>query len=225
MLALFAHPSGRLVALTAALAAAATGCGDEFTTETEPPPPCHPAELEDAFEGDQLSLLWGQQGNIGTTGVANGRGFAELPANQDSVLVGLFSQRQYDLNGCNVWVEVPVVPPAEAVGGAVLTATVGNSFAYMVTEQGLLGMGLQIGDNIVASTATTYDAAAHRWWRIRHDGTTIFFESSADGAAYDTLLQTASPPTYEVNILLGAQVKAPNAEPVRAEFDNLNLLP
>jgi hypothetical protein len=96
----------------------------------------------------------------------------------------------------------------------------------METWGGTLGMALIVGLAVQASTTTTYDPAAHRWWRIREEAGTIYFETSPDAAQWNTLLQTGSPPQLEtVYVVLAAQVGAAYGAPVRAEFDNLNLLP
>jgi hypothetical protein len=221
--------SGRAaLALTVGLAAMASGCGDDFTPEEQlPAPPCHPAELEDDFAGDQLSLLWNTHGQTGTVGVAEGRGFIELGPNQAPHNVGMTTERAYDLRGCNLWVEVARVPPAEVQGGALLMAGLdGDNAAIIETWAGMLAMGMVINGTYQAGTSTTYDAARHRWWRLREEDGTIHFETSADAQKWDTLLQSASPVSVDgVTVALAAQVAEPYGDVLRVEFDNLNLLP
>ncbi len=217
-----------VMALTVGLGAVALGCGDDFTPEEQgPEPPCHPAELEDDFSGDQLSLLWNEHGQTGTVGVAQGRAFVELAANQPSQNVGMTTEREYDLRGCNLWLEVPLVPPAEVQGGALLMAGLDqNHFAVIETWAGSLTAGLFVGGSFEAGTSTTYDASVHRWWRLREAGGTLHFETSPDAEQWNTLLQTASPASLEaVTVMLAAQISDPYGDVVRVEFDNLNLLP
>ncbi len=217
-----------VAALTAVLAAAASGCGDDFTPEEQASePPCHPAELEDDFSGDQLSLLWNAYGEDGTVGVAQGRGFIELAANQAPQGAGMATEREYDLRGCNLWVAVPLVPAADGQGGAFLMAALDEDhYALFETWAGSLTMGLVVGGTFEAATSTTYDAANHRWWRLREESGTLYFEMSSDAAQWDTLLQTASPAEIDaVTVVLAAQIGEPYGAAARVEVDNLNLVP
>jgi len=217
-----------VLALTVVFGAVALGCGDDFTPEEQvPEPPCHPAELEDDFAGDQLSLLWNTHGQTGTVGVAQGRAFVELAANQAPQNVGMTTERQYDLRGCNLWVEVPLVPPAEVQGGALLMVGIDqNNYAVIETWAGSFILGMVVGSSFDAATSTTYDPSVHRWWRVREASGTLHFETSPDAVEWNTLLQAASPAALEaVTVMLAAQIRDPYGQVARVEFDNLNLLP
>lgn len=217
-----------MLGLVAVLATAAVGCGDEFTPDSEPPaPPCHPTELEDDFNGATPNQLWLLHQEAGAVGVAGGHGFAEVPAGISGQGAWFSTHRSYDVRGCQVWVEVPLVPPGDLDGGALFSVMVDqDDMALFETSGGELGMGLLVGGAFQAGTSTSYDPVQHRWWRIRDDAGIIYFETSGDGLTWRVLLQTETPALLDaVHVLLGVQVLAPYSGVVRAEFDNLNLLP
>jgi len=214
--------------LVALLATVTTGCSDEFAGE-EPAtePPCHPAELEDDFEGDQLSLLWDVWADTGAAGVADGHAFLELAANVPDQYLVIISDRQYNLTGCNLWIEVPKVPAADAPVIASLSVGIdqGNG-ALMQVAAGELAAGLVVNDTYEAGTQKSYDLAAHRWWRIRHGEGDLHFETSPNGQDWELQLRSASPMDPDaVTIAFVLRNWERYAQPVRFELDNLNLLP
>lgn len=210
------------------LAAVVSGCSDEFdSTEPPPEPPCHPAELEDDFEGDQLSLLWQVHAATGAIGVAEGHGFFELAANLPDQDLYLISDRQYDLTGCNLWVEVPKVPASDVPALASLSIGIsqGNGAVFQVGT-GELGVGLVVNGSYEAGAQKSYDMATHRWWRVRHADGDLHFEVSPDGRDWELLLRSESPAEPSaVTIAFVLQNWDPYDQPVRFEVDNLNLLP
>ncbi|MBW2452912.1 MAG: hypothetical protein JRI68_00280 [Deltaproteobacteria bacterium] len=214
--------------LAVLLAAVVSGCSDEFeSAEPTPEPPCHPTELEDDFEGDQISLLWDTIADTGTIGVAEGHGFAELSPNLPDQYLVMLTARQYDLTGCNVWVEVPKVPASDVPAAVSLSVGLspGNGGLFQVTA-GELAVGLVVNQNYEAGTQKSYDLAAHRWWRIRHEDGDLHFETSPDGQQWELLLRSASPAEPSaVTIGFVLQNWDPYDQPVRFEIDNLNLLP
>ena len=73
--------------------------------------------------------------------------------------------------------------------------------------------------------ALPYDADAHRWWRLREQAGQTYWEISADGVAWTTLLQLASPvPVSAVDVELGLSCDN-GCAPATAYFDNYNLPP
>jgi hypothetical protein len=60
------------------------------------------------------------------------------------------------------------------------------------------------GGNLVAAidssfyTLVPYDPIAHRFWRIREQGGSVFFETSPDDAVYTTLYEVPTPSFVDV---------------------------
>ncbi|HEX6041801.1 vanadium-dependent haloperoxidase, partial [Longimicrobium sp.] len=74
----------------------------------------------------------------------------------------------------------------------------------------------------------SYDAQAHRWWRIRHDAAAdrVHWETSPDGRAW-TSHRDAPPPFAidAVQIAIGAGLLGAEPAPGMAIFDNVNQVP
>ena len=81
-----------------------------------------------------------------------------------------------------------------------------------------------------------YDPAVHRFWRIRHDGVGLLWDTSADGltwpdaASDERQIATASPTPADLiitdlDVRVGARAEAEALSPGQPQFDNLNLLP
>ncbi len=225
-------PAALTVGLAALLATVSTGCSDEFNSTGAPPtPPCHPAELEDDFGGGEIGLLWEAYGAAagGTIGVADGHGMLEVAAGVPEQNLYLVTRRQYDLTGCNVWLEVPTVPASDAPVIAMLQVGLSeaNAGVFQVVD-GELAAGLIIDNSYEAGTQKSHDPVAHRWWRIRHGDGDLYFETSPDGADWELLLSSASPGEPSAVTVAFALFTYGGLAPdqrVRFELDNLNLLP
>jgi len=76
-----------------------------------------------------------------------------------------------------------------------------------------------------------YDAVAERWWRIRHDGSKVHFETSPDGVSYSDHVTPKTPITtpFSINEPVKLELIASNSKRVSAtgvaRFDCLNVPP
>ena len=85
-------------------------------------------------------------------------------------------------------------------------------------------IGVRVGSTDIGGPP--YDAAAHRWWQVRTDGTTLFFETSADGASWVPLVTTALPAYMEgVHVVFGTRARVAVTSPEPAVMDNFNFPP
>jgi hypothetical protein len=69
----------------------------------------------------------------------------------------------------------------------------------------------------------TYDSTDHRWWGLREDAGTLYFETSSDGTNWlerASVLTAATFPVDSVNVVLGAGDDG-NVDPGVFELDNL----
>lgn len=100
----------------------------------------------------------------------------------------------------------------------------GNDNLQFVLENGVLYFRERVG-NVDNDTTTSFNAVGHRWWRIRVAGSTAFWETSSNGAAW--LVQRtktlATPTPNNVSIGLGAGYYGTEPAPGTARFDNFNL--
>ena len=140
---------------------------------------------------------------------------------------GVASAQAHDFRGKAAQVEV-----AQAVSQAgwvenILDVWLNEQNYYWISAgAGSLAFRAVVG-GVTDQSYVTYDAAAHRHWRIRHDqaANTVSFETSADGAAWQTHKTVAAGFALEaVSIYLGAGAWwTGNPAPGEARYDNFRL--
>jgi hypothetical protein len=124
-----------------------------------------------------------------------------------------------------------VYPPAP--GGAasagcsllVLSSVGGTDAGFFVDRaQGAMGLYLRVGYADGGAVFPAYDPVGHAWLRLREDGTSMYWEASADGLAW-TVLRTAGSPAWashtDLSLLFEAHRDAGVAD--FAELDSLNI--
>lgn len=178
--------------------------------------------LVDDFNDDQRdTALWTGFGAYRETG-----GRIELsPPGVAGSYAGYESAVTYDLTDSRVHVEL--VSPLRAAEGAdcnlLLTVDASNSLGISV-EAGQVFIALKVGGTFSSPGSVPYDPDRHRWLRLREKGGTVHWETSADGAAYETLHAQAVPfALTALNVGISAGTYQDVAAPGIAVFDNLNV--
>lgn len=193
--------------------------GDGGGTGGMAPPPCHPVGLADAFDGNDVSNLWTPQGATETIAVSGG----QLHITPDPALgewAGLVTGATYDFDECAAWVRVPVVY-SNATTGFSYFQLVGDDSLKIEARDGNLEMKRS---NDMA--AVPYDPVAHLWWRIREEGSTVYFETSPDGLDWTTRHSVPTPPGIATMRLgLGLVPGTDPSPPLETRFDDLNGTP
>jgi hypothetical protein len=69
---------------------------------------------------------------------------------------------------------------------------------------------------------TPYNATNDAWWRIRHSGSTAYFETSPDRATWTTKYTTSMDPTADFQLELGVHVTGGLTTDLYSYFDNVN---
>jgi hypothetical protein len=89
------------------------------------------------------------------------------------------------------------------------------------------GMTPALESIIIGASAFTvvFDAARHRWWRIRESAGTLSLEASPDGVDWIALSGGPSPAGGEAVVLELEAAETSPGERVSGSFDNLNLAP
>ena len=194
--------------------------------------PCFPPELVDDFEDGSIdTTIWNDSYHSGPIyGEANGT-FYVAPAEWTSTTqyAEIYSAVPVDLTGCAVWVEVPSVLGVATQGETFLELWGGDegNVARLRVSHGMLHVFVaDSGATALDAEVTTYDATAHRWWRVRESSGTLFLETSPDGYAW-AVHGTVPTPWYVTSIYVGLQASAfyTEAGPERVEFDNMDRLP
>lgn len=208
-------------------------------TVAAPPAPSPPAfaALTDNFSTQTMTSVWSSY----TGGTSNVGGRLKIPAKPE--VPNATSNGSWALTGSFVTVEVPGVPSAS--GGTdvvssfqILSATSGTQLAI---QYRLTGFGqtnkinfANFSNNFQDAGLVTldYDPLEHRWWRIREDSGTVYWETSRTG--YPGTWQTqrsAARPAWVVSesgtlrLQLGCQRDNVMTTPDSALFDNVGLPP
>ena len=156
------------------------------------------ATLTDAFPGTSVDTTkWtafpAAGGSVGVSG-----GLLSLT---DTASAALFSVLQsnaaYDLTGSYLLAQLASAGTQAASTLALMKIQAdANNSAQILVQNGQLACQHQVAGSFGAFLATaTYSATAHKWLRLREASGTLFYEYSADGAAWTALYSEAAPIT------------------------------
>ena len=129
-------------------------------------------------------------------------------------------------NATNARASVEVVQAAEGAAETIFSLGVdGNNWFRFAAQAGQLLLQTRVG-GVDTLSSMAYDAAQHRWWRLRHDRREeqVIFETSADGAAW--VPRRGVPRKLSLTALtveLGAGSASSVGAPGKAVFDNFAL--
>lgn len=129
----------------------------------------------------------------------------------------LQSAQPVDLSSSHVFVKVTSTTNTASHARTFLRLR-GEHTLAIVEQDGMLKAEL---DDAVVGTAIAYDNVQQRWWQIREQGGTIYFETSPDGATWT--MRASTPATFtSVLIELGADTPMIESSPGAAQLDDLN---
>ncbi|HSX31297.1 MAG TPA: kelch repeat-containing protein, partial [Candidatus Saccharimonadales bacterium] len=144
-----------------------------------------------------------------------------------SVYKGMNSAVQGNLTGSYVHVEVPHVLTGLTGANTLLQVAIDNQHTITLYVGGTtFAAEYQVNGAYTTPATMTYSATAHRWWRIRESGGTIYYEYSADSSSWTVLASVAAPfavTNLRMSLFIGTT--AANASTDTAIFDNLNAFP
>jgi hypothetical protein len=184
--------------------------------------------LVDNFDDGLQGIDWYWSGDPGTNVFeSNGEGVVELPANQPGNTYAAFqSARLYDLRNDSISVEVTqAANPAGTARTFLVAAYDDQNYLELSQRNGKLICARVVGGNLLIPANISYDAQAHRYWRLREDGTTTYWETSPDGVSYMVRAQTPTAqlfPLSSIRVDLGASLNNADPNPGEAHFEGLN---
>lgn len=177
--------------------------------------------VQDDFEDGVIGRLWDTFSGAGAVASENG-GEAVIALTQGTadVWAGFESDALYDFTDGVLEVEVVGV-------GGIYTLIEINAFgpglAQMYVETGQLTAAVLETAGAGVRAQTDYQAADHRYWRLRESGGTLFWELSADRVAWTALHSEPMPfPGEHVRAYLSAGGQLA-AGPSEARFGDVNL--
>jgi len=141
---------------------------------------------------------------------------------------GLGSARAFDLTGSGLVIEVPAVPPASFVGGFSidLNGPDDNDVEMQVAE-GNIEFAVDVQGTHQKLGSVLYSPQQHRWWRIREQANTLYWETAPDGKTWTTRLEISPLPVpvtmLDIELAGGTWMAQPM--PGECRVDNVNLAP
>ena len=140
---------------------------------------------------------------------------------------GMNSAVTGNLTGSYVQVEVPHVLTGLTGASTLLQVAIDNQHTITLYVGGTtFAAEYQINGVYTTPATMAYSTTAHRWWRIRESGGTIYYEYSADSSSWSVLASAAAPfavTNLRVSLFIGTT--SANASTDTAIFDNLNAFP
>jgi hypothetical protein len=189
--------------------------------------PASPLMLTDDFNDNSLNTAkWNLDApnTSAVTAVEQNQRLEITPSPQLTGYNGYNSLNTFNFTNAQAAVEVPQI----SAGSSNTLLRVGpneSDYLQIVTEGGHLCFQYWIGPSR-SQTTTPYNAAQHRFWRIRHDpmGDTVVWETSADGASWVVQRSAARPmplTSARVRLMAGKWTNTNSTAPGVAVFDNL----
>lgn len=146
---------------------------------------------------------------------------------------GLVSQQRFDFTGAYAYVAVVQAPVTNTTADATYTLGLdANNYYRIYEEAGVLFVQKRVASGSkVTMWSAVYDAAAHRYWRIRHETATgsVVFETAPENGGepgvwverYREAWNTAAIPITSVLFeIKGGTWQAETATPGKVIFDN-----
>jgi len=184
--------------------------------------------LKDGFDDGAIAPVWGvYTGGAATVEEAGGALVVGLPSVDDSPMYGsLYAPTSHDLTGCAVATKVAEAPDLASNGFAHLHVDAGPDVIEIFQEGEGLYFKEVIGQQHIFLAQIPYSPAEHAYWRIREEGGTAYWETSADGQAWVVQASAEAPfPLTAISFGIAAGRYQPDLSPSgTARFESLNVI-
>lgn len=183
--------------------------------------------LADDFEDGVPSPDWSVDGASAVTIEENGGRLAiTLAPGVQIAYASYTSACRYDLRDREFSVEAAVVPNPAANGAEMFIEMSVDAENRMgvVTRDNLTAAFRRVADAYVDVVTVAYDAAAHRFWRLRETAGTAFWEVSADRTSWIVLHSEPTPLDLSVAFIsMNGGTFEVETNPGIAAFDDADL--
>lgn len=195
-----------------------------YTLEILSPSPAV-AGLADDFNDNSLDAAKWSPWVGGTITEASSK--LQIQSTTTSSYRGMDSKVKWSLTGSSIFVEVPHVLTGLTSSTTYMRIQLDDSNGMSISTDGTtLIAQKQVTGTYTQLGAAGYSAVAHRWWRIRESGGTVYFDYSADGLVWTSFASVATPFSLGAltsQLAIGTDVT--NASTDTAIFDNFNIPP
>jgi hypothetical protein len=139
---------------------------------------------------------------------------------------GIESSSTYDLTDSAAHVELVQTLRAADDAAVIFVASIdSNNSVYFAVIGGFLRCFQNVASTRTQLLKVPYDAAAHRWLRLREKAGVLFWETSPDGGTWAVLFSKPNPialTAVEIDLQVGLDSSVP--APGMAVFDNFNVI-
>jgi hypothetical protein len=142
--------------------------------------------LTDSFATQIDPLLWDTWG--GATWSAGRARLESIGSYQ-----GILSHTSYDFRESSIFAKV--APPVYATSRETqfqVHRLDTNGYVMTIDQSGRLTFGQRAPGGITVLGSQTYDPVVHAWLRLRHSGSTVYFDTSPNGVAWANLYSTTT---------------------------------
>jgi hypothetical protein len=190
---------------------------------------CSASSLVDNFDDGTQSILWSRAFTSNGATKAEMDGVLILTPGANAVSqAGYISGSAYDLSESTLAIEVVQTTAADPSIQTFMRVEndVDNGFSMAVMD-GALELRTEQAADQMTLVSIPYDAAMHRWWRLRASAGVVHWETSPDGMAWTEHHEAADGVVdlTRLDVYLGAQAGVASAAPGQARIDNVNLTP
>lgn len=185
--------------------------------------------IQDNFDdNDRNTGLWNLATGDADVTVSEANGQLEITlanatvgANYD----GYSSASAFDFNDKCAYVEVVEAPSNSTGAQALLSLEATNGDVIRINKEGT-GLFFQYypnGEGATTVDSVAYDNTTHRWWRIREDSGTLYYDTSTDGVGWTNRASVGTPVaiTAMAVVLKGGTYQS-ETSPGNVIFDNIN---
>lgn len=189
------------------------------------PPPPKLETLTDDFNGSSLDTAKWTWNGVGTHTVSGGNlNLTYTPQYNDCIVTSVDT---YTVAESQVFTRMSTTANVTGHNANLeIKSSAGNEDfgLYYRPTVGLVLYGISsAGTSILNKTIATYDAGTMTWWRIRHTGTTMYWETAPDGSVWTVQGQATYTPTQPCRIILASKGGATST--FTSTFDNVNVPP
>lgn len=195
------------------------------------PPDGGTADVQDSFDDGSIdSARWSASQTNGTVTESGGTLNMTPAASNGSVSLSLNSIETKSLLDSMIFAEVPqVVGSGGSVGQRLEAKKDGSNKISWILEGTTLAASYKNAGTTTTVASVTYSSTAHRWWRIRESGGTIYWDTSSDGSSWTQQASLATSSIFApTSVMVSFYVEtwgSGSSSPGTAKFDNLNISP
>jgi len=131
----------------------------------------------------------------------------------------------YDITGSYIFVKIDTTPN-QATGAGMYLKLNGTDSIDWYLESNTLYARKNVGGVGTSLYSVAFNSTTHKWWKIRENNGTTYWETSTDGLEWSIRHSVTNPITMtSLKIELGSGTYQSEVAPGAGKFDNFNMVP